>query len=127
VEAFTRIFDPIQPVWDIVDKVREQVPVHLFSNTSELHELHLFQEFPAFSRFHGGFYSWRLGSMKPSPEFYHTALATLGLPAEEVAYIDDLTPNIETGKRLGFRCHQYDKARHPALLQFLEECGLLAQ
>ena len=127
VEAFTRIFEPIQPVWDAVEKLREQVPVHLFSNTSELHELHLFQEFPGFSRFHGGFYSWRLGSMKPSPEIYEAALATLGLPAEEVAYIDDLAPNIETGRRLGFRCHQYDKSRHPALLQFLEDCGLAMQ
>jgi putative hydrolase of the HAD superfamily len=125
-EAFTRIFEPIQPVWDLVETVRAAVPVHLFSNTSELHELYLFQEYPGFSRFHGGFYSWRLGTMKPDAAIYEHALATLGLPAEAVAYIDDLPPNVETGRRLGFRTHQYDHTRHGELVEFLTGCGLMA-
>src|SRR5687767_14832912 len=52
VTAFTRIFEPITAVLEIVDAVREIVPVYLFSNTSELHENHLLKEFPAFANFH---------------------------------------------------------------------------
>jgi FMN phosphatase YigB (HAD superfamily) len=122
--AFNEIFEPIQPVWDVLESVRAAVPVYLFSNTSELHERYLFQQFPVFSRFHGGFYSWRAGSMKPNGAFYEHALTTLGLPAEEVAYIDDLPANIETGKRLGLHCHQYDRTQHRKLITFLEGLGL---
>ena len=123
-DAFTGIFEPIQPVWDALETVTAKVPAWLFSNTSELHERFLFRQFPGFSAFRGGCYSWRLGTMKPDPGMYEHALASLGVPAEEIAYIDDLPANIETGRRFGFRCHQYDRTRHAELLQFLKEHGL---
>jgi len=122
--AFTGIFEPIAPVWEVVEAVREVVPVYLFSNTSELHESGLFKTFPVFSRFHGGFYSWRLGSMKPDAGMFEHAIARLGLPGEEIAYIDDLAANIEAGQRFGFRCHQYDRTQHGELVQFFTDCGL---
>ena len=123
-EAFTGIFEPIQPVWDAVATVSAKVPAWLFSNTSELHERFLFQKYPAFASFHGGCFSWRLGSMKPDPAMYEQALTVLGLPAHEIAYIDDLPANIEIGRRFGFHCHQYDRMRHADLLHFLNGCGL---
>ncbi len=123
-KAFTEIFEPIHPVWDAVRSVTAKVPAWLFSNTSELHERFLFQQFPEFAAFHGGCYSWRLGSMKPDRGMYEQALTVLGLPAEEIAYIDDLPANIETGRRFGFHCHQYDRTRHADLLRFLRDCGL---
>lgn len=124
VAAFTEIFDLIEPTWELLERVRLRVPVYLFSNTSELHETYLFRRYPGFAKFHGGFYSWRLGNMKPEPAMYERALEELRLPAEQIAYIDDLPANIETGRRLGFRCHQYDRTRHGELLQFLSQCGL---
>lgn len=123
-EAFTGIFEPIQPVWKIVETVTEKVPAWLFSNTSELHEQWLLRQYPGFAGFRGGFFSWRLGVMKPDPGIYEHALAALGLPASEIAYIDDLPANIETGRRLGFHCHQYDRTRHGDLQKFLRDCGL---
>ncbi len=123
--AYNAIFQAIPQMWEVMEKVRARVPVYLFSNTSELHETHLLQTFPDFARFHGGFYSWRLGYMKPDPGMYEAALTTLNLPAHEIAYIDDLLPNIETGRRLGFHCHQYDMARHDELVKFLTNLGLL--
>ncbi len=123
-EAFTGIFEPIHEVWSVVQTVTTKVPAWLFSNTSELHERYLLRQYPAFASFRGGFYSWRLGFMKPGPEIYEHALAMLGLPAEEIAYFDDLPANIETGRRFGFHCHQYDRTRHADLLRFLSDCGL---
>lgn len=124
VAAFTEIFDLIEPTWELVERVRRRVPVYLFSNTSELHETYLFRRFPEFANFHGGFYSWRLGAMKPDPGMYEAALTTLGLCGEEIAYVDDLAANVETGRRFGFRVHQYDRMRHGELERFLIECGL---
>ena len=88
-----------------------------------MHERFLLRQFPGFAGFRGGFYSGRLGTMKPDPGMYEHALAVLGLPAHEIAYIDDLPANIETGRRLGFHCHHYDRIRHADLERFLSDCG----
>ena len=123
-QAFTGIFEPIPAVWRAVEAITAKVPAWLFSNTSELHEQWLLRQYPGFASFRGGFFSWRLGVMKPDTGIYEHALAVLGLPANEIAYIDDLPANIETGQRLGFHCHQYDRTRHGELLRFLSDCGL---
>ena len=124
-ESFTGIFELIPEVWEVVEAVTAKVPAWLFSNTSELHERYLLRQFPEFAAFRGGFYSWRLGIMKPDLGMYEHALAMLGLPAHEIAYLDDLPANIETGRRFGFHCHQYDRTRHADLLRFLSDSGLI--
>lgn len=124
MEAFTQIFEPVRHVWEMVESVRQKVPVYLFSNTSEIHESFLFRQYPEFSRFHGGFFSWRIGSMKPDPGMYERAIADLKLPPESIAYIDDLPANIETGRRFGFRSHLYQLNEHESLAAFMADCGL---
>ena len=122
-EVFNDIFTANEPMHAAVESLRGRVPLHLFSNTSELHERHLFERFPVFDRFDGGFYSWRAGCMKPDEAFYHLALETLGLPPEAVAYVDDLPDNAATGRRLGLVTHAYHPDRHEAFEEFL--AGLL--
>jgi len=125
LSAFTEIFDPVVPVWEMVQTVCRRVPSWLFSNTSELHETWLLRRYPDFSWFTGGFYSWRLGVMKPDPGMYQAALAALSLPAQQIAYVDDLPANVETGRALGFQCHLFDHTRPEALREFLAERDLL--
>ena len=122
-EVFNDIFTANEPMHTAVELLRGRVPLHLFSNTSELHERHLFEHFPVFGQFDGGFYSWRAGCMKPDEAFYHAALGTLGLPPEAIAYVDDLPDNAATGRRLGLVTHAYDPDRHDAFEEFL--AGLL--
>lgn len=123
--AFTEIFAPIPPVWEMLQSVRRRAPMHLFSNTSELHETYLLRRYPDFSWFSGGFFSWRLGVMKPDRAIYETALNALRLPAEQIVYVDDLPANIETGRAMGMQCHLFDRTSPEALRAFLEEAGLL--
>lgn len=123
--AFTEIFAPILPVWEMLQTVRRRVPMHLFSNTSELHETYLLRRYPDFSWFAGGFFSWRLGVMKPDRAMYEAAMEALGVPAEQIAYVDDLPANIETGRALGMQCHLFDRTNPEALRVFLTEMGLL--
>lgn len=124
LQAFSDIFERNEPVWGVMEALRKVIPVHLFSNTSEIHEKWLFGMWPDFHRFHGGFFSWRLGTMKPDDGMYEQAAHGLGVPASSIAYIDDLPANIRTGQRFGFRSHQYDLRDHGALLRFLESGGL---
>ena len=123
--AFTEIFTPLAPVWEMLAEVRRKAPLYLFSNTSELHETWLTGKYPEFSLFDGGFFSWRLGVMKPHEPFYQAALDSLNLAAEDIAYVDDLPPNIATGQRLGMNCHLFDHRRPEALREFFGSRGLL--
>lgn len=125
VTAFTEIFAPIEPVWQMLETVRHRVPLHLFSNTSELHETYLLRHYPDFSWFTGGFFSWRLGAMKPDRAIYEAALSALALPAEQIAYVDDLPANIETGRAMGLHCHLFDRTRPEDLTAFLTGHHLL--
>lgn len=76
-EGFSDIFVSNEPMWEFVRPLFGKIPVYLFSNTSERHERWFFEKHPEFSKFDGGFYSWRLGAMKPDTEFYRKALEQL--------------------------------------------------
>ena len=40
------------------------------------------------------------GCMKPDPEIYHTAIEKLGVPAEEILFVDDMPENVRTSHKL---------------------------
>jgi len=42
-----------------------------------------------------------VGVRKPEPEFYHIALETVGVAAEDAVFLDDLGINLKTAKALG--------------------------
>ena len=115
-EQFCRIFEANEPMWDFARRCFGKVPVYLFSNISEWHEMWCFENYPDFARFDGGFYSWRMGTMKPESAFYHEALATLPFDPDRIAYMDDMPLNVAGGKSVGFRAVQYSYADHAGFL-----------
>lgn len=124
LEAFTGIFTPNEPMWEFDRALRGKVRRVLFSNTSRIHQEHVFAFYPEFQTMDGGVYSWTAKCMKPDEGIYLQALALLNLPPERVAYIDDLLPNIETGRRLGLRCLHYHPDRHAEFLREAAALGL---
>lgn len=110
------IFTPNTPMIEWVNQVAGKIPLYLFSNTSGLHKVWLFENFEVFGRFDGGIYSHEARSMKPHEPIFHEAIKTFGLEPGRTLYIDDLPDNIVTGKRLGFQCHQYHPDRHEDFL-----------
>jgi putative hydrolase of the HAD superfamily len=50
--------------------------------------------------------SFRLGAMKPEPQFYTRALAADGLRAEDVLFLDDRADNVAAARALGVRAEQ---------------------
>ena len=98
--------------------------LYLLSNTNHLHLEHLNRTYPAFTCFSGGIFSHRVGVMKPNAEIYRAALDQFSLAAEETIYIDDLAENIDTGRLLNLKCHQYSIENHQELTQWLSGTGI---
>lgn len=109
------IFTENAPMVSLVRRLHGTVPLYLFSNTSGLHKQWLFDHFDVFHLFSGGIYSHEAHCMKPHDEIYHAAVSQYGLDPAQTFYIDDLSANIATGKRLGFVTHHYAPDDHAAL------------
>ncbi len=116
-QQFCDIFTPNEPMWEYARSLFGKVPVFLFSNISRWHEAWVFERYPEFASFDGGFYSWRIGAMKPDPAFYEEAIQTLPFAPGRLAYMDDMPHNVAGGLAAGFRSVSYDADRHDEFLE----------
>jgi putative hydrolase of the HAD superfamily len=98
-----------------------KLPKHLLSNTSDLHKEYLLRTFPVFGHFTDGVYSYLAKSMKPERSIFETAIAQLNLAPAQTFYIDDLGPNIETARELGFQAFHYRMDDHASLDSALQQ------
>ncbi|MET9885605.1 HAD family phosphatase [Streptomyces sp. NPDC006430] len=63
--------------------------------------------------------SCRIGSAKPEPAAYEWCVRELGLPAEEILFVDDRVENVRAARELGLQGHVFTS--HDALMAVLEE------
>lgn len=115
-DIYCDIFESHDPMWKLVDRLAEHFPLYLFSNTSEIHLKFVRERYPVFGKFTDGVFSMRVGAMKPDRKIYDAAIALMAVEPESVFYIDDLVPNTDEGKRVGFHSHTYDWRQHETLL-----------
>lgn len=93
--------------------------VFLATNQEHLRAKYLMEQLGLAAHVDGIFYSAALGHRKPSQEFFGLAQETLGVPADEVVFIDDLLENIEAARLFGWRAihwtgtHTLDEAMAP--------------
>ncbi len=119
--AWRHIFTPNEPMWELARKLAaDGHRLILFSNINTIHSPWVFEEFPRFSLFHGAVLSFETGFIKPDPAIYQYAIDTYGLIPAETIYMDDMEANITTGRRMGFRCWQYDLNDHASFLDWLD-------
>ncbi len=96
----------------------------LLSNTDPIHAEHLENCFPFVRQFPVRIYSCDIGSRKPSPAIYETALNSLGIAAREAVYIDDIGEFVDAARRLGLDAIRFDS---PAQLEMeLSKRGVVA-
>jgi putative hydrolase of the HAD superfamily len=124
VAAWEDIFTPNEPMIALVERLHGRFPLYLLSNTSDIHRDYVFQRYDFFSRFTAGTYSYEARASKPGKEIYEIAQKQLGLAPETTFFIDDLLPNIETARSLGFHTHHYHYDAHAALLEQLAGLGV---
>lgn len=110
------IFTP-NPAMDayITAQAEAGLPLYLLSNTNDIHVEFFTAHFPIFGRFHGAVYSHEEKLFKPDPAIFQVAIQRFGLDPATTLYLDDLAPNIESARALGFQTLLYDWRRH-------EEC-----
>ena len=121
VAAWEDIFEPNAPMVALVESLKHRYPLYLLSNTSDIHREFVFRRYPFFEHFTSGVYSYEARASKPGPKIYEIACEKFGLEPETTFFVDDLLPNIETARGLGFDCHHYHFQRHEALLEDLKK------
>jgi putative hydrolase of the HAD superfamily len=93
-------------VLDLVEAVREVVPVALLSNASTHLELDLDVSgiIDAFDVVVG---SADLGHAKPAPEAFQAAADALEVPLDRTLFIDDMAVNVEGARAVGMRAERF--------------------
>ncbi len=120
IDSWNNIFSPNTPMWDLAQNLHDaHHTLILFSNTNQLHAEHFLNTYPQFSIFKHHHFSHEIGSMKPEPNFYHSAIEKYQLNPTETIYFDDLPENITTGDSIGFASHQYNAKDHRKALSWL--------
>ena len=78
-------------------------PLHLLSNTNELHYDFVVRQYPILGIMQERILSFQVGRMKPQQEIYQVAVERSGVRAEEIFFADDRQENVEAAQFLGIR------------------------
>ena len=110
VQAWIDNFEPNQTGIQLFKKAiaQKEVSVHVLSNISNHHILAIERAWPNF--FDGAdslFFSYEMGTRKPSSTIYQKVLNQLGVPAETCFFVDDMSENVEAARKLGIQAHQF--------------------
>lgn len=121
IAAWEDIFELNEPMAALVDRLGAHYPLFLLSNTNDIHHEYFTRRYPVFRHFRGGTFSYSARASKPHPEIYRLACRQHDLEPASTFFIDDLLPNIETARGLGFQAHHYHHEKHEALLEELSD------
>lgn len=124
IAAFEDIFTENTPMSALIERLHGSYPLFLLSNTNDIHVDFFLRRYPVFRHFSGGVYSHKVRASKPNAAIYDITCRQLGLDPVSTFFIDDLLPNIETARSLGFQTHHYHHERHGELLAALEKAGV---
>jgi glucose-1-phosphatase len=102
--CYNEIFTPLTEHIALAALLAPHYPLAIISNTNEAHIEYAEATYSFFSLFHARIYSHQVRTMKPHPEIYKAALATLGgIDPLETLFIDDLESNILGAVKLGWQ------------------------
>ena len=126
IETHTKIVAMNPESIEVVHALRKSgVPAYLATNQHEYRARYMSEVFGYADVFDGEFYSCRLGCKKPEPEYFHTILGSLPIPAERLLFIDDREQNVAAARSVGILGVEYDIGEGvEALRNILKEHGL---
>lgn len=93
--------DPIPETEKIVSKVTQRLSTALVSNTNEFHYAYCMDTLPVMKLLPKHYLSYKLGVMKPNPEFYRSVLHEEKVSSESTVFIDDVEENVEGAQAAG--------------------------
>ena len=94
----------IAPTVDLIERVKDRVPVYAFSNSNAAHQRVWAQRFaPALGHFRKIFVSSDLGLRKPERAAFEAISREIGVPASGILFFDDTPENVEGARAAGLQ------------------------
>ena len=126
IETHTKIVAVNHESLDVVRAVRRSgVGAYLATNQHEYRAQYMSEVFGYADVFDGEFYSCRVGSMKPNPEYFNAVLKSLPIPPERLLFIDDRERNVAAAQSVGIHGVEYEMGEGvEALRNILRHYGL---
>jgi putative hydrolase of the HAD superfamily len=115
-----------RPNQDMIDWAaalqRAGIKTGVLSNMGDAMETGLRALCPWIDNFHHCTFSHRLLTVKPDPAIYHHAVEGLGMPAEEILFVDDRAENVAGAEAIGMQAIQYTD--HASFVSTMRARGL---
>ena len=126
IETHTKIVAMNLESLEVVRALRRSgVGAYLATNQHEYRAQYMSEVFGYADIFDGEFYSCRVGSMKPNPDYFHSVLKSLPIPPERLLFIDDRERNVAAAQSVGIHGVEYEIGEGvEALRSILEDYGL---
>lgn len=87
---------------------KKGVHVAICSSTNSSHWNHVLEKYPDIASLsEKAFLTFEMGMMKTDPEFFPSIIKDLGIPADQILFIDDKDENLETAKKAGIHALSY--------------------
>ncbi|WP_457637777.1 HAD family hydrolase [Oceanithermus sp.] len=99
---------PRSEMYQLLAAIPAEVTVGLLSNNYPVISDYL-RAGEGFDRFDAVFFSNEEGVKKPDPRAFEIALERMGLPAEEVLFVDDHEGNVAAAQSLGLQTHHFSE------------------
>lgn len=95
-----------------IERLSPYYNVYLLSNTNTIHKAAFDRNFSSQmngrsldSFFTKTYYSHRVGMRKPNEDIFRYVAKNAGIDPADTLFVDDLMPNVETARKLGFKAH----------------------
>jgi len=129
-EVFESVWLRIEPVPDSLDLVRRLraagFGVHLGTNQSMRRAAYMRATLGYDDLFDVSCYSAELGLAKPDRAYFRRAAELIGVPPEEVLFVDDTLPNVEAAQEVGMAAvHWHLDDGHALLEKMLADHGVV--
>jgi HAD superfamily hydrolase (TIGR01509 family) len=95
-----------ESVISLSKQLSQNMPVGILSNT-ELVTFSVIEDLISLDHFKHKFLSYEIGHIKPDVEIYNHVIENIPFLKEEVFFIDDLKPNVESARNAGIDAVQY--------------------
>lgn len=107
VELWSSHFTVHAPMVARVERLVEELPLVLLSNTHDQHLEWILPRVPVLRRFRGLVLSCQEGLVKPEPAIYRRALEVAGTAPARTAFFDDVPAYVEAARAVGLEGHVF--------------------
>ena len=106
IQGFLDIFIPIEPIIELIAKLKQNYMLGLISNTNDIHFQHIKQN-KIYHLFDAVSLSFKVGVNKPDKKIFFDILKKLNLIEEECIFIDDQSLFVKAAKDYYFKAIQF--------------------